>query len=249
MKHIHKYLALLCIALTCCISCDKNDNSDFTGPDTGTGGSLARFTITLGHLYVVDGKNLYTFNLANGASPVKVNTTSIGFNIETIYTWKDKLFIGSSDAMYVYSIANPGEPSLLGTARHVRACDPVVATDTVAYVTVRTGTACGGNTNALYIYDLHDVMQPVQKNIVTLQNPHGLGIQGTALYVCDGSNGLKVYDVKQAYYPILKQTIAGETFYDCIPYDDVLVCMIAGGTAIYDISDINHIQLLSKITE
>lgn len=249
MKYINKYLALVCIAVLCCVSCGKDDNSNFAGADTGTGGSLARFTITLGHLYVVDGKNLYTFDLAYGSDPVKVNTTSIGFNIETIYTWKDKLFIGSSDAMYIYSIANPGEPSLLGTASHVRACDPVVATDTVAYVTVRTGTTCGGNTNALCIYDVHNPLQPVQKNIVNLQNPHGLGIQNRTLFVCDGASGLKVYDVKEAYYPILKQTIPGETFYDCIPYDDVLICMIKGGMALYDITNVNDIRLLSKITE
>ncbi|PSK95116.1 hypothetical protein [Taibaiella chishuiensis] len=247
MKYFYQYLVLAAIALACCTSCSKNDNSS-SGSDTGTGGSLARFTITMDHLYVVDGKNLYTFDLATGYAPVKVNTTSIGFNIETIYTWKDKLFIGSRDAMYVYSIANPGEPSLLGTASHARACDPVVATDTVAYVTVRTGTTCGGNTNALYVYDLHNVVQPLLKNTVNLNNPHGLGLQDNILYVCDGNSGLKVYNLKEAYAPVLSRTITGETFYDCIPYGDVLICMIEGGTALYDISDITHIRLLSKIT-
>ncbi len=249
MKYFYHYLLLAVIAVFCCTSCNKDDNSGFAGADTGTGGSLARFTITLDHLYVVDGKNLYTFDLASGGEPVKVNTTSIGFNIETIYTWKDKLFIGSRDAMYVYSIANPAEPSLLGTASHVRACDPVVATDTVAYVTVRTGTTCGGNTNALYIYDLHNVVQPILKNTVNLNNPHGLGIQDGILYVCDGNSGLRVYTLKEAYNPVLNRTITGETFYDCIPYGDLLICMIEGGTALYDISDINHINLLSKIVE
>ncbi len=138
---------------------------------------------------------------------------------------------------------------MLGTANHVRACDPVVAADTVSYVTVRTGTACGGDVNALYVYDLHNIMQPVQKNVVNLQNPHGLGIRGNTLFVCDGAGGLKVYNIKQAYYPVLKHTLTGETFYDCIPYDDVLVCMIEGGIALYDISDTDAIRLLSKITE
>lgn len=249
MNYFYRYLALIGFALLCCTSCGKDDNSNFAGPDTGTGGSLARFTITLGHLYVVDGRSLYTFNLANGAEPELVSTTNIGVNIETIFTWKDKLFIGSRDAMYVYSIANPSTPEIMGSATHVRACDPVVANDTVAYVTVRTGTTCGGNTNALYMYDLHNVIQPILKNTVNLKNPHGLGLQGRSLFVCDGSDGLKVFNIKEAYYPILSRTITGETFYDCIPYDNILICMIEGGTAIYDISNTNDIKLLSKITE
>jgi hypothetical protein len=251
MKKIFTYLSLLFAAAALIVSagsCNKG-NEAYTGPDVGTGGSLARFTITLNHLYVVDSRKLYTFSLYDPANPVKVFTNEIGFDVETIFTWKDKLFIGSRDAMYVYSVANPGEPSLLGTANHVRACDPVVANDSIAYVTVRTGSNCGGNNNALLVYDLKNVLQPVQKNVINLQNPHGLGIQDNTLFVCDEKYGLKVYDISMPYTPIQKAKITGETFYDCIPYENILICMINGGIAIYDITDRDNITLLSKITE
>lgn len=229
-------------------SCDK-DNEAFSGPDTGTGGSLARFTITLNHLYVVDNKQLHTFSISDPQNPIKVHVDDIGFDVETIYTWKDKLFIGSQSAMYIYSIADPGQPSLLGSASHVRACDPVVANDSIAYVTVRSGSNCGGDRNALYVYNLKNVLQPTQMNVVNLQNPHGLGIQDSTLFVCDDSYGLRVYNINQPYYPIQIQRIEGETFYDCIPNDNLLICMIKGGMAIYDISDRNNIVLKAKITE
>lgn len=40
---------------------------------------------------------------------------------------------------------------------------------------------------------------PITKRLVpwhfyNLTNPHGLGIDGNTLFVCDGSDGLKVYD-------------------------------------------------------
>jgi hypothetical protein len=229
-------------------SCDK-DSTSVAPPEAGKGGSLARFTIARSHLYVVDHTTLYTYSLANPQMPEKLRATDIGLNIETIYPWRDKLFIGSREAMYIYSIANPAEPSLLGSARHVRACDPVVANDSVAYVTVRTGSNCGGNRNAMFIYNIRNILDPSQVNVVNLENPHGLGIQDSTLFVCDEKAGLRVYDLMDPFYPKEIKRIAGEVFYDCIPMGDVLICMIEGGMAIYDISDRTRITLLSKITE
>jgi hypothetical protein len=252
MKKITKYIMAACLTLSvfvCLSSCNKSADVNTVAPGTGTGGSLARFTISLNHLYVVDSRQLYTFSISDQQNPVKVNTTDIGFDVETIYVWSNKLFIGSRDAMYVYSIADPGKPELLGTASHVRACDPVVANDSVAYVTVRSGSSCGGEVNALFVYDLKNVLQPVQKSMTNLGNPHGLGISGNTLFVCDANNGLKIFDISAQYNPYPLGTITGETFYDCIPDGNLLICMIEGGTAIYDITDRNHVILKAKITE
>ncbi len=251
MKKITPYIValfLVVISFAGLSSCSKNSESAIA-PGTGTGGSLARFTISNNHLYVVDNRQLHTFSIADEKNPVKVHVEDIGFDVETIYVWKDKLFIGSRDAMYIYSIADAAAPSLLGTASHVRACDPVVANDTVAYVTVRTGSNCGGDINALMVYDLKNVLQPVQKNVVNLSNPHGLGIQNNTLFVCDAGNGLKIYDITAPYYPTQLDVVTGETFLDCIPDGNLLICMIEGGTAIYDISDREHVVLKAKITE
>lgn len=252
MKTIIRYIFAAFLAFstfTGLSSCNKSTDVNSVAPGTGTGGSLARFTIALNHLYVVDNRQLYTFSISDQQNPVQVHVASIGFDVETIYVWNDKLFIGSRDAMYLYSIADPGKPELLGTASHVRACDPVVASDSVAYVTVRSGSNCGGVVNALYVYDLKNVLQPVQKNITNLGNPHGLGMSGNTLFVCDANNGLRVFDITSQYNPSPIGTVKGETFYDCIPDGNLLICMIEGGTAIYDITDRYHIILKAKITE
>ncbi len=67
--------------------------------------------------------------LSNTAHPQLKGSIDVGFSIETIYSYKDKLFIGPSTAMYVYSLTDPAHPDKLGQAQHVRACDPVVAND------------------------------------------------------------------------------------------------------------------------
>lgn len=240
---------LLSLVITLLFSCSKSTDGYSPGPDTGTGGSLARFTIAQGYLYVVDHQNLSTFNLANPANPVSVNVIQVGFNIETIFAWKDKLFVGSQSAMYIYSIANPSAPQYLGEASHIRACDPVVANDSIAYVTVRSNSSCGGDMNSLLVYDYRNALYPVLMNEIGLSNPQGLGLQGNTLFVCDNQNGLVVYALEKNYYkPLEITTIKGETFYDCIPDGNILICMIEGGTAIYDISDRNNITQIAKIT-
>lgn len=251
MKRLAIYLLIATIFIT---SCDKNgstssaDKPTGTSGSTGQGGSLARFTIAMDYLYVVDNQKLYAYSLANSANPQLKSSTDVGFNVETIYSYQDKLFIGSSNAMYVYSLADAGHPAKLGQASHVRACDPVVANDSLAYVTVRSTTSCGGNTNALMVYDIKYIMQPVLRNTVPVSSPWGLGIKGDRLYVCNGSAGLNIYDISKPLYPSLLKQLPGETFYDVIVYNNLLICMIQGGTGLYNLGANDEITLLAKIT-
>src|SRR5690606_21363599 len=83
------------------------------------------------------------------------NTVSIGFDVETIFPYGEKLFIGSASAMYIYDISDPKNPARQGTVSHIRACDPVVADGNYAYVTLRNNNSgCGGSQNILNIYDI-----------------------------------------------------------------------------------------------
>ncbi|HYD20208.1 MAG TPA: hypothetical protein VEB40_01935 [Flavipsychrobacter sp.] len=249
MKNI--FISILCAL--CLWGCSKDTNSKPSGStnstgSTGTsgqGGSLARYTIAQNHLYIAESQKLKVFSLANPADPQMVKEIVVGQDIETIYCYDDKLFMGSMNAMYIYSIANPSSPQFLGDASHVRACDPVVANDAVAYVTVRSGSACGGTTNALYVYDISNVLIPQQRKVIALTGPWGLGLKGDRLYVCDGGEGLMVYDISNAEYPSYIKKISGEIFYDVIAVnnENLLICMIEGGMAIYEVNGDNLTQL------
>lgn len=237
---------LFSLALAACSKDNKGTGS--TGGEAGQGGSLARYTIANGHLYMVDMQELKAFSLANPTDPLLTKTVQVGSDIETIFAFEDKLFIGSMQAMYIYSIANPSSPQYLGEASHVRACDPVIANQDYAYVTVRSGTNCGGTTNALYVYKVTNILNPQQVNVVPMSSPYGLGKTDDVLYVCDGGNGLQVYDITDPVYPSHKNSVAGEIFYDVIvdEADDLLICMVQGGTAIYRINGYN-LEKLAKI--
>ncbi len=229
-------------------SCSKDGAMD-SGSGTGTGGSLARFTIYGNYLYVVDGESLKSFDIGDPQNPRLASTIPLGWQIETIYPYNGNLFIGSAAAMYIYSLAQPGQPQYEGMASHVRACDPVVAKDSLAYVTVRStsnGSTCGGATNALMTYNISNLQNPYLISSVNLKNPYGLGIRDQYLYVCDDNAGLKVFDIRNPAQATIVNIETGYTFFDVIPYQDVLICMVEGGMVIYDIANPADPQFVAK---
>lgn len=225
--------------------------SSFMPPSTltGTGGSMARFTIVDDHMYAVDQSNLYVFNISDLENPVKKGEIVVGWGLETIFPYNQSLFVGSQTGMHIFSIAQPGAPVKLSLFEHIRRCDPVVVQDTLAYVTLRGGTACGGNSNELQIVNIKDLTRPHIVAAYPMTNPYGLGIDDKSLFVCDGMAGLKVYHVSDIYnlenhrimtYPAINAI-------DVIPFNDLLIAIASEGIYQFDYSDLSNIRLLSAM--
>jgi len=232
-------------------SCDKGsaDAGSFASP-TGQGGSMARFTIVNNHLYTVDKQNLKVFNISNVAQPIFERTVPVGFEIETIYPFGDKLFIGSTSVVHIFSIADPSRPQKLSVAISpsiIRRCDPVVAKDTVAFATLRATNECGGVGSILAVYDIKDITKPVQKGQYSVSEPFGLGYSGNVLYVCDRLRGLMVFDISQPYTPVLVRAVTNLQPIDVIPYNNVLIVWTSVGMSLYDITVRLNPVLLTQI--
>lgn len=215
----------------------------------GTGGSMARFTILGEYLYTVTFSEMIVFDLSTISDPAEVNRFNIGWDIETIFPRGNSLFLGSRTGLHIYSVENPTAPEWLSTVQHVRACDPVVADEDYAYVTIRNGNDCGQIVNQLLIFGLDDLRAPNQLHTYNFHNPHGLGISGETLFICDGDDGLKVYDATSvgsitanelAHFPDINA-------FDVIPLGNVLLMIGSDGFYQYDYSDLSDIRLLSKI--
>lgn len=215
----------------------------------GMGGSMARITLLNDYLYTVSTNELYAFNIANPQKPKFVNKTVIANNqfIETIYPFKNKLFIGSTQGMFIYDVSSPASPVKQGQFTHVRSCDPVIADDTKAWVTLRTGTSCGGNVNQLEVVDITNVTSPSLIKTYSLSNPFGLGKEGNILFICDGKDGVKVYDATDANDLKLLKKIDGMETYDVIAFNSRALVVAKDGLYQFDYSNINNIRLLSKI--
>lgn len=229
--------------------CAKKEGSPLAADNAGgKGGSMARFAISGNYLYVVNNTYLLVYDISNPAETVQKSTVPVGWQIETIFPYDDKLFIGSTTGLFIYELKDPANPTRLGAVGHFRACDPVVTQGNTAYLTLRGNGTCGSPNNALMVYDVTDLTKPVLKNQLPLAGPYGLGIHRDALYVCDGDSGMVVYDVNQPLAPSVIKTIKdGNTFLDVIPYNDVLIVYVKGGVRFFDISTPLNPVLLSEM--
>ena len=225
----------------------SSSGSKSSGSPIGKGGSMARFTIVYKRLYTVSNSDLNVFNIAIPNDPVYSKKVNVGWNIETIFPFKDKLFIGSQNGMFVYNISNVDNPSLVGQFSHVQSCDPVIADDDYAYVTLRTGSACFGNANQLDVLQLNSFTNPTLVKSYPFTNPHGLSKDGNLLFICDGSDGLKIYDASDVNNLQLIRQFSNIETYDVIAYNHIALVVAKDGLYQYDYSDVNNIHLISKI--
>lgn len=245
MRKIYTTIIIALVILGCSSdSTSSNDASTFS--ETGQGGSLARFALYTDYLYVVDDSNLNVFSIIDRENPVQVNTVQIGFNIETLFNYKNYLYMGSRNGMYIYNIDNPETPTYMSDVEHFTACDPVVANETHAFVTLHTNIGCGINLNVLEIYDVTEITNPVLVSSRNLTRPIGIGLYGDYLFVCDDE--VKVFDVSNPEESELVTSIDVNSF-DVIINNGILILIGENGLYQYslDSSDITNINHLSTI--
>jgi hypothetical protein len=215
---------------------------------SGIGGSMARFTLMNNYMYTVSERELYSFDISTPQNPKFIKKSVIdNQTIETIYPFKNKLFIGSTAGMYIYDVSTPGSPVKQSQFTHVRSCDPVVADDNTAWVTLRSGTTCGGTINQLQAVNITDITKPSLINTYNLTNPFGLSKEGNVLFICDGKDGIKVFDAADASNVKLMKHITGMETYDVIAWNNKALVVAKDGLYQFDYSNLNNIRLLSKI--
>jgi hypothetical protein len=214
---------------------------------TGQGGSMARFTIYQDYLYTVSQNDLLLFNIKTLTQPVQESKINLGWGIETIFPYKDKLFIGSTTGMYIFDNKNPAKPERITMFEHARACDPVVVANDIAYVTLRSGL-CGVSPNRLDVIDVANIYSPRLIKSYEMQHPAGLGVDFPSLFICEGEYGLKSFDATSATDVKLQQHIKNMNAFDVIPLGGKHLLMVGkDGLYQYDTSNPKDMKLLSVI--
>jgi hypothetical protein len=240
MKNIYFVLPALLI-----LSCSKGNQSDSStsNTSTGVGGSLARFALSADHLYTVTPSSLVAYNVSAAENPVRQSSIKLGFGVETIFPYKNNLFIGTETGMKIMGLSIPESPNLLADFQHIRSCDPVVANDNYAFVTLRIDAACTRGVNELQIIDIKNLKQPKLIKIYPLTKPYGLAIDGNNLFVCDG--GIKHYNATDVMNLTLKSKLIIEAT-DVIANNGILMVIGSDGIYQYDYSG-GTLVFLSKI--
>jgi hypothetical protein len=224
-------------------------NSSGSPAPIGLAGSMARFALVNNYLYTVDDTYLNVFNISNGNDPAFLNKVQVDWHVETIYPFRNRLFIGSNNGMFMYDVnTSPGNPVKVGEFTHARACDPVIADDSFAFVTLHDGSTCLGFNNELDVVKLNDLSNAELVKTYNLTSPRGLSKDGDLLFLCDGTDGLKVYDASDVMNLKLIKQFPGTETYDVIANNKMALVVAKDGLYQYDYSSLDNIHPVSKIT-
>lgn len=216
------------------------------------GGSMARFTTAADHLYTIDGQEIKVFDVRQ-AEPVLRNEVVVQWGIETLFPMAGSLFVGANSGMYIFDISDPAAPMYRSSFGHATACDPVFVSGDVAYVTLRDGSACQGFVNQLDVIDVSSLDNPRLIRSYPMTHPHGLSVVGNTLYLCEGRDGLKIFDVADPDHidERLLDHVSGFNAYDVIvlPPGDLVMVIGQDGLYQFDAADPNHLRQISLIAK
>ena len=218
-----------------------------TPKSTGTAGSEAMMTLIGDYLYAIpEPHSLAVIDTRDSSRPILTTTISAGFDLETIFPFQDKLLLGSKEGVYVYSLTNKVVPVSIGQFKHGTACDPVIADADYAYVTLHSGTNCGGSANELDVLSAQDITQSSLVKTYPMNGPTGLGKDGSLLFVCDNPV-VKIFDASDPSNLRLQSTLNIKNPFDLIAMNHLLLVIGDGGLYEYDYHDAAHPVLLSHM--
>jgi hypothetical protein len=226
-----------------------SSDSRGTGGSYGQGGSMARFTLANEHLYTVDDYSLRVFDVNEANDPHFLKKINLGWGIETIFPFQDKLFIGSNTGMHIYDISSPSIPKKISVYEHITACDPVVVNEKHAFVTLRSGMNCRLGVDELQVIDIQNPYEPKLIKAYPMANPHGLALSGDYLYVAEGKHGLKSFNVSDVHKIDENQLelLKSMNSTDIIAGPKSLIVIGANGVCQFDYSIPNKLSPLSCI--
>ena len=212
-------------------------------------GSMARFAVYNDMLYALTNSQMKIFSIAT-TQPILLNSQWTSWQAQTLFISGQLMFAGTRQGMIIFSLSNPSIPTQVSTFSHAYSCDPVVVEGNYAYYTMLSGNTCGQTSSGLGIVDISNPAKPVEINFIAMSTPNGLGIDNKRLFLCNGNNGLVVYNVANPAAILTNQLASFNNIqaYDVIPYNNILIVIGKGGLMQYDYTDITNIKLLSTIT-
>jgi len=197
MKKMYIIISIFMIVFIGCGESFNNNNSN----NVGKSGSMARFALNGNYLYTLNNSEMNIFDVSEPSNPKNVSKLHTPFNVETLYSYKNYLYMGASNGVYIYDNTNPTQPAYLSLFTHAQSCDPVVVENDIAYVTLNSSNDCWQqnpiSVNRLEVLDMHDPKNPKLIKRIEMWEPKGLAVNNNKLFICDGTEGLKVFDINK----------------------------------------------------
>ena len=159
------------------------------------------------------------------------------------------MFLGTRSGTLIYDVTDLTHPEYISGFWHTTGCDPIVVQNNKAYVTIHGGNFCGSNVNRMDVLDITNIKSPSLIRSYGMTSPYGIGIDDQILFVCDGADGLKVYNASDPSLisDHLLATFKDINAYDVIPIGNSLLMIGKDGFYQYDYTDLTDIKQISSI--
>ena len=226
--------------------------SSFAGT-SGQSGTVNRIAVDGDNIFVITKNDLKVMEKTASSIDLVANEKIWGTTLETIFSHNDHVFLGTTNSMEIYDVSTPTNPRALDRFDHATSCDPVYPKGDFAYVTLRTGDlarTCPGDINALVTVNVEDYNNLVQTSEIEMESPYGMTSKDEILYVGEGENGLKMFDISNPGQPSLIKFDQGIEAYDIIVHpNNRSQILIAGpeGLEQYMVDEVFDFQLESVI--
>ncbi|MBN1926013.1 MAG: hypothetical protein JW798_09265, partial [Prolixibacteraceae bacterium] len=200
------------------------------GSDFGIGGSMARFGQFDKYLFVLTQNMLKSYEVSSQGNLTRSDSIWVNWGMETMFILNETMFLGSQSGMFIYDLTNLPTINYISEFSHFRACDPVIADEKFAYVTLKVGGACGWGSNLLEVINIENIKNPKLEKTYQMAGPQGLGKDDELLFICDGDAGLKIFDASRpdVELPLITKMEA-ENAYDVIPINGILFMIADDG--------------------
>jgi hypothetical protein len=250
MKSNKKHLIYFFVFFILLNACTKENLSISNTTNQAKSGSITKFAIVGNYLYTIGLGTIEVFDITNRQEPKKINSVPTNTNIETIFSYLDRLYLGATDGVHIVDITIPSAPKILGMARHQVGCDPVVARGNIAYSTVLQSRVCNNGINVsrseLMVISTN-TLQII--NAIPLEEPQGLGYDENYLFVCNGQFGIVIFDITNEINPVRISTIYGINARDLIIDNHTLIVSSDKGYTFYNYDNIYSATKLTEINK
>lgn len=247
-----KSICTSAVALVVLTACSEGSSDSSTGAssvtgDTGIGGSTARMVIVDDFLYAIANDQIQLFSIADPSMPNPWSRVTVDWNIQTLFPYNEYLLVGAADGIHILNNSDPASPFLIGDLTHARTIDPVVAANGYAYVTLKNDpNAFNGVEDQMNVVSLADITNPQLIKVYPMQGPEGLSTVDNRLFVCDGSAGLKQYNLDNPENPVFVDVLPNLDCNDVIATGGILYAITDTSMQQYDYS-VSPPSLLSSI--
>jgi hypothetical protein len=151
--------------------------------------------------------------------------------------------------MFIYSLSgSPENPVNVGQFTHARSCDPVISDGEYAYITLHSGSSCEGYNNELDVVRLNMLVDASLVQVYNLTSPEGLSKDGDLLFLCDGTDGLKVFDASDVLNMKLLDQFSIGNAYDVIAQNHIALVVTTDALYQLDYSNPANIHVISKLS-